>query len=61
MHGHRLPGATQIVPGIYMGGEHAAAEEVAAELLPASDFKFLAGAMTWGPGQLEEEIQRGAW
>lgn len=62
MHGHRgMPGATQIVPGIYMGGEHAAAQEVQSGAMPVDEFKFFAGAMTWGPGQLEEEISRGAW
>ncbi len=30
LHGHRLPGAVEVVPGVFMGGELAAAKEVGA-------------------------------
>lgn len=61
MHGYTLPDSVPIVPGVHMAGEAAAAAAVAAGRLPAADFKFFAGALTWQPGQLEDEIAKGAW
>lgn len=29
--------------------------------VPAEDFTFFAGASTWAPGQLDEEIKKGYW
>lgn len=29
--------------------------------VPAEDFNFFAGACTWAPGQLDEEIEKGYW
>ncbi|KXZ47825.1 hypothetical protein GPECTOR_32g437 [Gonium pectorale] len=56
-----LPLELGVVPGVYMAGQEAATGAVQAGKLPAADFKFFAGALTWGPGQLEEEMARGAW
>jgi putative AlgH/UPF0301 family transcriptional regulator len=61
LHGHNLPGTTPLIPGCFLGGEPAAVEAVAAGKLPAGGFKFLAGAVVWPPGQLQHEIQEGAW
>ncbi|GFR47306.1 hypothetical protein Agub_g8993 [Astrephomene gubernaculifera] len=61
MHGHRLNGCVQVVPGVYMAGEAEATAAVQGGRLPAGDFKFFAGAMTWGPGQLQQQIEQGAW
>ncbi|GIL61932.1 hypothetical protein Vafri_16251 [Volvox africanus] len=61
MHGHRLNNCVQVVPGVYMAGEEAATAAVQAGRLPAGDFKFFAGALTWGPGELEEQVSKGAW
>ncbi|KAJ9532033.1 hypothetical protein QJQ45_003756 [Haematococcus lacustris] len=43
MHPHPLPKAVQVVPGIFLGGEATAAEEVAAGRLAADSFKFFSG------------------
>ncbi len=44
-----------------MAGQEAAVEAVRAGRLPAADFKFYAGALTWGPGELEAQMGKGAW
>lgn len=61
MHGHRLAGAREVVPGVYLGGEEAAVSGVLLGSFPPQDFKFFSGAMVWGPGQLEQQILQGAW
>ncbi|PNW84162.1 hypothetical protein CHLRE_04g223700v5 [Chlamydomonas reinhardtii] len=61
MHGHRLQNCVQVVPGVYMAGEVAATEAVSGGRLPAGDFKFFSGAITWAPGELEAQMDRGAW
>lgn len=47
--------------GVYTGGEAAAVQAVQQGLLPASDFKFFAGAVMWLDGELEKELNQGAW
>ncbi|GLC33339.1 hypothetical protein PLESTB_000344200 [Pleodorina starrii] len=61
MHGHRLNKCVQVVPGVYMAGEEAATSAVEGGRLPATDFKFFSGALTWGPGELGEQMDQGAW
>jgi putative AlgH/UPF0301 family transcriptional regulator len=61
LHGHKLPGAMEIAPGIYCGGEVEAVARVAAGELPASSFKFFAGAVAFEPGELEAQLKAGAW
>jgi putative AlgH/UPF0301 family transcriptional regulator len=61
LHGHPLEGSVEVVPGVRLGGEAAAVAEVAAGNLSAADFRFFSGAMVWGPGQLDAQVQQGVW
>jgi putative AlgH/UPF0301 family transcriptional regulator len=61
LHGHRLAGTVELVPGCFLGGQGAAVEAVAAGTLAPEEFKFFSGAVTWAPGQLEREVADGAW
>lgn len=61
LHGHNLPGSVEVVPGIRLGGQTAASEEVNGERLPDSEFKFFSGAVTWAPGDLDLEVLEGCW
>ncbi|GAX79802.1 hypothetical protein CEUSTIGMA_g7242.t1 [Chlamydomonas eustigma] len=61
LHGHPLPGAQEVVPGIFMGGELAAAKEVGEGRLRAEDFRFFAGALVWDEGELDKEAEKGCW
>lgn len=62
LHKHPLDGAVQIGgSGIYIGGEEAAAEAVLAGRIPASDFKFFAGAVVWKAGELNAEVRDERW
>eukprot|EP00798_Chlamydomonas_sp_ICE-L_P004918 gene4918-34688_t len=44
LHGHNLPGAVEVVPGVFVGGEAAASAKVEKKELPADDFRFFAAA-----------------
>lgn len=62
IHGSKLiGGSVEIAPGIFMGGELAAAAEVAAGRMRTVDFKFFAGAVVWERGELEQEIKNNCW
>jgi len=61
LHGHRLPGAQELVPGVFVGGERAATAAVLAGELDPATFKFMAGALLWEAGAAERECDRGAW
>ena len=61
LHGHPLPGAQAVIPGVFMGGEQAAAAEVSAGRLAADEFRFFAGAMVWDVGELDREAELGCW
>lgn len=47
--------------GVYTGGEAAAVQAVRQEELPATDFKFYAGALVWQDDELQREVDKGAW
>ena len=61
IHGHPLPGAQEVVPGVFMGGERAAAEAVNGGRMSAEEFRFFAGALVWDVGELNREAERGCW
>lgn len=61
LHPHRLPGAQELVPGVFLGGEKVATARVLAGELEPGDFKFFAGATLWEAGQAEREVAQGAW
>lgn len=54
-------GAAEIVPGIYAGGTKAASEEIMWGRIKDLDFRFFAGVHAWRPGQLQQEMDQGAW
>ena len=62
LHGARgLPGAHEVLDGVYAGGlPHANALVRAGDADPA-DFRLLAGYAGWEPGQLEAEVGDGSW
>lgn len=61
MHGHRLEGAEEVVPGIFMGGLEAAAREVREGRLTPMDFRFFVGRVEWLPGKLGVEVEKREW
>jgi putative transcriptional regulator len=61
LHGHRIDGAQQLVPGVFLGGERDATARVGKGELDPAAFKFFAGATLWEAGALERECAKGAW
>jgi len=62
LHGHRLEGANEVVPGVFLGGLQSATEAVKRGQIKASELRFFAGWAEWQPGQLQNEIDRdNAW
>lgn len=43
LHGHPLPGAVEIAPGVFLGGLELAATQVLEGKFPATDFRFFVG------------------
>jgi len=62
LHGRKdLEGGTEVVPGVYLGGEVSAVEAVESGKAEGIEFRFFAGCTIWEPGQLQQEIDTGAW
>ncbi|KAK9846375.1 hypothetical protein WJX81_002593 [Elliptochloris bilobata] len=63
LHGQgHLTGCSEVALGIFTGGEEEGAREVLeGKLAAAVHFRFFLGAMRWGPGALDQEIDQGAW
>ncbi|MBD5371605.1 MAG: YqgE/AlgH family protein [Bacteroides sp.] len=57
-----LPGAMEILPGLYVGGDYNALinESASGHSLPGI-IRFYLGYSGWGAAQLEREIEAGAW
>lgn len=56
-----LSGATELRENLFLGGWDAARPKVADSTLAEGRFKFFLGVTQWNPGQLQEEIEAGAW
>jgi len=56
-----VAGATRVRDGLWLGGWNDARPRVADSTLAESRFKFFLGATEWGPGQLKQEMEQGAW
>ena len=54
-------GREPVVNGVYMSSDLEALEELLAESNDDSQLRFYAGHASWGPGQLDEELEAGAW
>lgn len=60
--GEELPGALEVLPGIFVGGDY----NVLSDLLasgrnPQGEIRFYLGYSGWTSGQLDREVQVGAW
>ena len=54
-------GAEPVLPGLWLGTATGAAKRVDSGEAPASAFHFFAGAFVWDAGELEAEVEAGAW
>jgi putative AlgH/UPF0301 family transcriptional regulator len=50
-----------IIPGVYFGTPEVMANIVMTGKVVESKFRFFTGIAAWSPGQLEREIEAGAW
>lgn len=57
----RYEKAEQVFPGVLLITSKAALEEKLAENLDASKLRVYLGYCGWGPGQLRQELEMGAW
>ena len=61
-HGDRIRSSLQVLDGVFFSGRfedmHAL---MCADETPYTECRFFAGFASWGPGQLESEIEEGSW
>ena len=50
----------ELMPGLYVAYESAIVDRIV-EAEPQQHARFIAGVVTWQPGELENEIDKGAW
>lgn len=61
LHGEAQLAGQEVAPGIYMQRRQTAVAEAACGDLTQGALRFIAGCCSWGPGELEREIEQGAW
>lgn len=61
LHGHDVPGARALVPGLSVGGLNGARAAVRRGEATTKDFHFFVAYARWGRDQLTEELAGGAW
>lgn len=61
-YGDAVDGALPVLDGVFWGGAfESVCEGVEGEWLDADRFRFFVGYSGWGPGQLDAEVDEGAW
>ena len=61
-YGDAVPGAMPVLNDVYWGGEFdAISDGIASGRLDADRIRFFVGYSGWGPGQLDSEVDEGAW
>lgn len=56
-----VPGATPIIPGVYVGGLNGARRVVREGKARPTDFRFFVAYAKWTADSLNAELERGAW
>jgi putative transcriptional regulator len=59
LHGNDALGDAEVLPGVYFAAEREKLEVLVAG--PDSSARFFVGYSGWAPGQLESEMEEGAW
>jgi putative transcriptional regulator len=59
--GKKPPGSSPVLADIYLTGSLDVVEKMLMENAPPTDIRVFLGYSGWGPGQLDSEIEHGAW
>jgi len=58
IHGHAMLAEMEVMPGVFFAAKKQNLDDLVRQ---DSDFKLFINHAGWGPGQLEGEIEQGAW